>query len=94
VAAAYLQDGLEGWLKESTVGQRGNILIPTKLVVVDFTSKAPSVISGSHNLSKAASENNDENFLMPVLDVTDGWAKGYFSGGNLKTADRLRFSAA
>ncbi len=64
VAAAMLNKGLEGWLKETTAGQRGNILIHTKLVVVDFTSDAPTVISGSHNLSKPASEGNDENYLI------------------------------
>ena len=61
---AMLNKGLEGFLKESTKGQRGNILIHTKLVVVDFTSDAPTVISGSHNLSKSASEGNDENYLI------------------------------
>ena len=65
-----LSRGLEGFLKESTKGQRGNILIHTKLIVVDFTSDTPVVISGSHNLSKSASEGNDENFLM-VRENTD-----------------------
>lgn len=63
-ATAFLKNGLEGFLKESTRGQRGNLLIHTKLVVVDFTSDAPTVISGSHNLSKSASSSNDENFLI------------------------------
>ncbi len=38
MATALLGEGLEGWLKESTAGQKGNILVHTKLVVVDFTS--------------------------------------------------------
>jgi phosphatidylserine/phosphatidylglycerophosphate/cardiolipin synthase-like enzyme len=63
-ATAMLNRGLEGFLKESTAGQRGNILIHTKLVVVDFTSSSPTVISGSHNLSRSASNGNDENFLV------------------------------
>lgn len=63
-ATAFLNEGLEGWLKESTAGQKGNILVHTKLVVADFTSNSPIVISGSHNLSKPASEENDENFLI------------------------------
>lgn len=63
-AAAFLSDGLEGFLEESTAGQRGNILIHTKLIVVDFTSDAPVVISGSHNLSASASSGNDENYLI------------------------------
>ena len=64
VAAAMVLEGLEGYLQETTAGQRGNILIHTKLVVADFTSDAPIVISGSHNLSGVASEGNDENFLI------------------------------
>ena len=64
VARAMLPKGLEGFLEETTAGQRGNILIHTKLVIVDFTSNSPTVISGSHNLSKSASEGNDENFLI------------------------------
>lgn len=63
-ATAMLSSGLEGWLKETTAGQKGNILIHTKLVIVDFTSDAPTVISGSHNLSRPASDANDENFLI------------------------------
>lgn len=63
-ASAMLNKGLEGWLKESTAGQKGNILIHTKVVVVDFTTNAPLVISGSHNLSNNASANNDENYLV------------------------------
>ena len=73
VATAMLNEGLEGFLKESAAGQKGNILIHTKLVVVDFTSDAPTVISGSHNLSAAASGGNDENFLIirGAVDVAD-----------------------
>ncbi len=63
-ATAMLKKGLEGFLAESTRGQRGNILIHTKLVVTDFTSDSPTVVSGSHNLSPSASKNNDENLLM------------------------------
>lgn len=63
-ATALLDKGLEGFLKESRAKQRGNILIHTKLVVVDFTSDAPMVFSGSHNLSGAASRFNDENYLV------------------------------
>lgn len=74
-AAAMLNTGLEGWLKESTAGQRGSILIHTKLVVVDFTSDKPTVISGSHNLSANASSSNDENFLIirNDTDVADAY---------------------
>ncbi|MEA2129748.1 MAG: hypothetical protein QOJ85_2639, partial [Solirubrobacteraceae bacterium] len=73
VATAMLNEGLEGYLKESTAGQKGNILIHTKLVVIDFTSDAPTIMSGSHNLSAAASGGNDENFLIirGAVDVAD-----------------------
>lgn len=73
VAAAMLNDGLEGYLRESLAGQSGSIYIHTKLIVVDFTSDAPTVISGSHNLSGAASSGNDENFLIlrGMTDVAD-----------------------
>jgi hypothetical protein len=73
VATAMLNEGLEGFLKESTAGQSGNILIHTKLIVIDFTSDAPTVISGSHNLSASASSGNDENFLIirGALEVAD-----------------------
>jgi phosphatidylserine/phosphatidylglycerophosphate/cardiolipin synthase-like enzyme len=64
-AAAALPEGLDGWLKEHRVpGQTGNILIHTKVIVVDFTSDSPIVISGSHNFSHKASANNDENYLI------------------------------
>lgn len=63
-ATALLNDGLEGWLKEGLKGQKGNLLVHTKAIVRDFTSDAPVIISGSHNLSVAASEGNDENFLI------------------------------
>ena len=73
VATAMLDEGLEGFLKETTAGQKGNILIHTKLVVIDFTSDAPTVMSGSHNLSASASGGNDENFLIirGAVDVAD-----------------------
>ncbi|NNA55889.1 phospholipase D-like domain-containing protein [Pseudomonas koreensis] len=63
-ATALLNTGLEGWLKENMKGQKGNLLVHTKAVVTDFTTDAPTVISGSHNLSSSASSGNDENFLI------------------------------
>lgn len=68
VATAMLREGLEGFLRESTRGQRGNILVHTKAILVDFTSENPIVISGSHNYSKAASQGNDENYLILRAD--------------------------
>jgi phosphatidylserine/phosphatidylglycerophosphate/cardiolipin synthase-like enzyme len=63
-ATALLSKGLEGWVKEGLKGQRGNLLVHTKVVVANFTTDAPVVISGSHNLSVPASQSNDENFLI------------------------------
>ncbi|MGF6400141.1 phosphatidylserine/phosphatidylglycerophosphate/cardiolipin synthase-like enzyme [Pseudomonas frederiksbergensis] len=63
-ATALLNTGLEGWLKENMKGQKGRLLVHTKAIVVDFTSDAPTIISGSHNLSEAASNGNDENYLI------------------------------
>jgi phosphatidylserine/phosphatidylglycerophosphate/cardiolipin synthase-like enzyme len=63
-ATALLNTGLEGWLRENMKGQKGNLLVHTKAVVTDFTSDAPTIISGSHNLSAAASNGNDENYLI------------------------------
>ncbi|WP_426238138.1 phospholipase D-like domain-containing protein [Pseudomonas sp. TWP3-2] len=63
-ATALLNTGLEGWLRENMKGQKGNLLVHTKAVVTDFTTDAPTIISGSHNLSASASNGNDENYLI------------------------------
>jgi len=63
-ATALLNTGLEGWLRENMKGQKGNLLVHTKAIVTDFTSDTPTIISGSHNLSAAASSGNDENYLI------------------------------
>ena len=64
VVKALLPKGLEGWQAESMKGQVGSLLVHTKVVVVDFTSNKPTLISGSHNLSRNASYSNDENYLL------------------------------
>jgi phosphatidylserine/phosphatidylglycerophosphate/cardiolipin synthase-like enzyme len=131
-AASLLPGGLEGWLKETTAKQRGTIRVHTKAIVIDVTSDAPLVISGSHNFSTNASKNNDENYLIirRDLDVADvylceimriydhyrfrfsakekvkageptappslvgdnSWSDDYFTDGNLKNLDRIRFA--
>lgn len=63
-APALLSNGLEGWVKEGLRGQRGNLLVHTKVIVANFTSDNPVIISGSHNLSVPASNSNDENYLI------------------------------
>jgi phosphatidylserine/phosphatidylglycerophosphate/cardiolipin synthase-like enzyme len=64
-AAATLPTGIEGWLDEHRMpGVKGTILIHDKIIVVDFSSDQPLVINGSHNYSNAASQSNDENYLI------------------------------
>ncbi len=63
-APALLSRGLEGWVKEGLRGQKGNLLVHTKIIVANFTTDHPTIISGSHNLSKPASTGNDENALI------------------------------
>lgn len=61
---AILANGLDGWIREGLKGQRGNLLVHLKVIVVNFTSDAPVIISGSHNFSMPASNGNDENYLI------------------------------
>lgn len=99
-----------------------------KAIVVNFTSDDPIIISGSHNLSAAASGGNDENYLIMrgdtdladrygleilrfyehyrfrffakllklnqarPLAVDGSWADGYYTPGNIKQLERLRFA--
>lgn len=72
-ASALLPGGLEGWLKETSGKQKGNIRVHTKAIVIDVTSDLPMIISGSHNFSTNASESNDENYMIirQDLDVAD-----------------------
>lgn len=133
-ATALLPGGLEGWLKETSAKQRGNIRVHTKAIAIDVTSDAPVVISGSHNFSTNASKSNDENYLIirgdvnvadiylceimriydhyrfrfsakekikagqptapPSLVGDDSWTDEYFTAGNLKNLDRIRFAGS
>jgi len=70
VAPALLSESLEGWVKEGLRGQKGNLLVHTKVIVTNFTTDHPVVLSGSHNLSVPASNGNDENYLI-MSDDTD-----------------------
>lgn len=63
-ATSLLPNGLEGWLKETTAKQKGAIRVHTKAIIIDVTSDAPLIISGSHNFSTNASASNDENYLI------------------------------
>ncbi len=63
------------WAAETTHQQFthdiGFAIIHSKVLVVDPFSTDPTVVTGSHNFSISASENNDENFIVvhgdPVL---------------------------
>jgi len=85
---ALLPKGIEGWLSEDYRKQKGSIHIHAKVIVVDFTTDSPVVISGSHNFSGPASSGNDENYLIirGNRDVAD-----YFGCELLRIYDHYRF---
>ena len=85
---ALLPKGLEDWLSEDYRNQKGPIHIHAKVIVVDFTTDSPVVISGSHNFSDPASNGNDENYLIIKgnRDVAD-----YFGCELLRIYDHYRF---
>jgi phosphatidylserine/phosphatidylglycerophosphate/cardiolipin synthase-like enzyme len=57
-----------GWAIEATrrqfQGNVGHAIIHSKALVVDAFSDDPIVVTGSHNFSLSASEDNDENFVV------------------------------
>jgi hypothetical protein len=57
-----------GWAVETTrrqfLGNIGHAIIHSKVLVVDPFSDDPVVVTGSHNFSISASEDNDENFVV------------------------------
>jgi phosphatidylserine/phosphatidylglycerophosphate/cardiolipin synthase-like enzyme len=57
-----------GWAVETTHNQFlsdvGHAIIHSKVLVVDPLSDDPTIVTGSHNFSKSASEKNDENFIV------------------------------
>jgi phosphatidylserine/phosphatidylglycerophosphate/cardiolipin synthase-like enzyme len=64
-APALYGTDADDWFKmRGSAGQRGSLYIHLKAIVTDFTGDDPTVISGSHNLSKGASDSNDENYLI------------------------------
>jgi phospholipase D-like protein len=65
VTPALFGTDADDWFKQrGSAGQRGSLYIHLKAIVTDFTSNNPTVISGSHNLSKGASDSNDENYMV------------------------------
>jgi phosphatidylserine/phosphatidylglycerophosphate/cardiolipin synthase-like enzyme len=62
-------DGALGpWIAEVTrkvfLSQIGHAIVHSKVLVIDPLSKDPVVVTGSHNFSASASENNDENLVI------------------------------
>ena len=57
-----------GWAVETThkqfLGSIGHAIIHSKVLVVDPFGSDPTVVTGSHNFSIAASEQNDENYIV------------------------------
>lgn len=62
VPAAF--DAGARFLQESFHKQKGTLYVHTKILVRDFATDSPVVVSGSHNFSGAASTSNDENWLV------------------------------
>lgn len=85
---AFLNRGIEGFLHESSKGQRGNIYIHLKSILIDYTSNNPVLIVGSNNFSSNASSNNDENML--VIRGNTAVADTYF-GEMMRLYDHYRF---
>lgn len=52
------------WAKEFIQGGKISVLIHSKVMCIDPFGEHPVVVTGSHNFSTAASESNDENFLI------------------------------
>lgn len=59
--------GFSAWVEEVTRRQFnaiGHAIIHSKVLVIDAFGTNPTVVTGSHNFSKAASQSNDENFVV------------------------------
>lgn len=52
------------WADEFMQGGKISVLIHSKVMCIDPLGDHPVVVTGSHNFSTAASESNDENFLI------------------------------
>jgi phosphatidylserine/phosphatidylglycerophosphate/cardiolipin synthase-like enzyme len=52
------------FLPEHVHGQKGNILVHSKIVLLDFDTLMPTVLTGSANYSHNSSQENDENTLV------------------------------
>lgn len=65
---AFEPDGIHEqfafWADEFAKGGKISVLIHSKVLCIDPFGDHPVVVTGSHNFSTAASESNDENFLI------------------------------
>jgi len=96
------------WAIETTrkqfLGNIGYAIIHSKVLVVDPFSNDPTVVTGSHNFSISASEDNDENFIVVrgdkalaesyVVNIESAWRHYAARQGNpharLRGVDYLR----
>ncbi|HEY7280804.1 MAG TPA: phospholipase D-like domain-containing protein [Actinomycetota bacterium] len=63
-ARGSLRTAPKGFIPESSHGQDGSILIHGKIILLDFDTANPTVITGSANYSYSSSYSNDENALV------------------------------
>jgi len=68
-ATGRLTSAPDRFLRERTPGQKGNILIHSKVILIDFDTAQPTVVTGSANYSHGSSQENDENTIV-VRDDT------------------------
>jgi phosphatidylserine/phosphatidylglycerophosphate/cardiolipin synthase-like enzyme len=84
------------WAAETTHSQFlsgiGHAIIHSKVLLVDPFGKNPTVVTGSHNFSKAASQENDENFIVIrgdrelaeayAVNIENAWRHYAYRAGN------------
>ncbi len=87
-ATGKLRSAPKGFLKEEVHGQQGNILVHLKIIVLDFDTATPTIITGSANYSHASSASNDENAL--VIHAEPALADVY-AGEFFRFFDHYRF---
>jgi hypothetical protein len=94
-----VQEDFAGWLKEITRREFlfpnqapgiGHAITHAKMIVIDPFTENCKVVTGSHNFSKAASENNDENF---VVIHGDRELAEFYSVACLATYEHYRYRA-
>jgi PLD-like domain len=68
-ATGRLTSAPDHFLRESAHGQLGNILVHAKIILLDFDTPQPTLITGSANYSWSSSHANDENTLVVRRDT-------------------------